>query len=207
MEKKFIEQAKSIVLHNISNDNFGPHKLASLLGLSASQTLRKIKASTGKSVNQYIRKLRLQKAAQWIKETDLTFSEISHKAGFGSASYFSVRFKKYYGICPTEFKDLNISQDELETLSIKKPFTILFSKKNIPYTLGVLIFVIIVFLIIYDSTSADVLINTVDAVPPLKELSSEKNPLFSDSQSETFLHALSQLKQILSNVFHIISQL
>jgi AraC-like DNA-binding protein len=207
MGEKFIEQAESIVLHNISNDNFGPHKLASLLGLSASQTLRKIKAATGKSVNQYIRKLRLQKAARWIKETDLTFSEISYKAGFGSASYFSVRFKKYYGICPTEFKELNISLNELETLSTKKSFPILFSNKNRFYTLGVLIFVIIGFLIIYDLTSSDELINTVDVVSPLKKLSSENIPLFTDSLSDTFLHALSQLKKILSNVFHIISQL
>jgi len=65
LTQKFIDQVRSIVLKNISDENFGVRKLSSLLGLSPSQTLRKIKAASGKSVNQYIREIRLEKAAKW----------------------------------------------------------------------------------------------------------------------------------------------
>ena len=58
MNQKFIDQVHSIVLKNISDENFGVRQLSSLLGLSPSQTLRKIKATSGKSVNQYIREIR-----------------------------------------------------------------------------------------------------------------------------------------------------
>jgi AraC-like DNA-binding protein len=61
MSKIFIEEVRSIVISNLSDENFGVRELASSLNLSASQTLRKVKAATGKSVSQYIRDLRLEK--------------------------------------------------------------------------------------------------------------------------------------------------
>ena len=63
MDKKFIDQVHDIVISNITDEKFGTQKLASLLNLSTTQTLRKIKAASGKSVNQYIRELRLREAA------------------------------------------------------------------------------------------------------------------------------------------------
>jgi AraC-like DNA-binding protein len=63
VSQNFIDEVRAIVMSNISDEKFGVRKLASILGLSSSQTLRKVKSSTGKSVNQYIRELRLEKAA------------------------------------------------------------------------------------------------------------------------------------------------
>lgn len=64
MSNKFIEQVHSIVMSKIADENFDANNLTSLLGLSTSQALRKIKASTGKSATLYIRELRLKEAAQ-----------------------------------------------------------------------------------------------------------------------------------------------
>ena len=77
MDKSFIDNLHDIVITHISDENFGASNLASLLDLSTSQTLRKVKAATGKSVNQYIREVKLEEAAKLIKETDFTFAEIS----------------------------------------------------------------------------------------------------------------------------------
>lgn len=63
MGQLFIDQLSTIVKNNLSNENFGVSELASELDLSNSQTLRKIKAATGKSVNQYIREFRLDEVA------------------------------------------------------------------------------------------------------------------------------------------------
>ena len=68
MNQKFIDKVHSIVIKNISDENFGVRELSSLLGLSPSQTLRKIKATSDKSVNQYIREIRLEKAAKLLKK-------------------------------------------------------------------------------------------------------------------------------------------
>ena len=94
MNQKFIDQVRTIVVKNISDENFGVPELSSLLGLSPSQTLRKIKADSGKSVNQYIREIRLEKAAKLLKQTDQSIAEISYQVGFSSASYFSKSFRK-----------------------------------------------------------------------------------------------------------------
>ena len=108
MDKKFIDQAHDIVINNLTDEKFGVQKLASKIGLSPSQALKKIKTETGKSVNQYIRELRLEEAAKLIKNTDLTFAEIAYKVGFGSNTYFTTSFRKLYGITPGEYKTQNI---------------------------------------------------------------------------------------------------
>ena len=99
----FINQVYKIVISNLSDEKFGASDLASVLGLSTSQTLRKVKAATGKSVARYIREVRLHKAAELIKETDLTMAEISYRVGFGSASYFSKAFSDHFGVSPGDY--------------------------------------------------------------------------------------------------------
>ena len=59
MSQDFIDKVRALIMSNISDEKFGKQSLASQLGLSPSQTFRKVKAATGKSVNRYIRELRL----------------------------------------------------------------------------------------------------------------------------------------------------
>jgi len=104
MDISFKDNLHNIVINHIIDENFGANSLALLLGLSTSQTLRKVKAATGKSVIQYIREVKLAEAAKLIKETDLTSAEISYKVGFSSPSYFNKTFRKRYGITPGGYK-------------------------------------------------------------------------------------------------------
>ena len=119
MNQKFIDQVRAIVLQNISDENFGVRQLSSLLGLSPSQTLRKIKASSGKSVNQYIREIRLEKAAKLLKKTDQSIAEVSYQVGFSSASYFNKSFRKYYNVTPGDYKNNSIKLNKKKKNSSK----------------------------------------------------------------------------------------
>ena len=123
MNQKFIDQLHSIVLTNISDENFGVRKLSELLGLSPSQTLRKTKAASGKSVNQYIRELRLEKGSELLKETDKSIAEISYQVGFSSASYFNKTFRKYYDVTPGEFRVSSSDLNKLKVTKKKKAFS------------------------------------------------------------------------------------
>jgi len=182
----------------MAEENFGANELATLLGLSTSQTLRKTKAATGKSVNKFIRDIRLQEASQLIQKTDLTFAEISHKVGFASASYFSKTFSKQYGITPGEFKTRKIPVEELAAKSEEKSFHSILSNKKILVALGVLLVVVIGYVAIKNTGDT----NKINAVPnsiavlPFKDLSQEDNQWFCDGVSDNILHSLAQMKDL-----------
>ena len=105
MENPFIDKIRQIILDHLDDENFGVSQLASEIGLSKTQTYRKIKSLTNKSVSRLIREIRLQEAAKLIVATNLNASEISYKVGFSSPSYFNKCFSKYYGVTPGEYKE------------------------------------------------------------------------------------------------------
>ncbi|MDF1697408.1 MAG: helix-turn-helix domain-containing protein [Saprospiraceae bacterium] len=105
----FINQVNTLVLENISNEQFGVSELAELMNMSRSNLLRKIKKQTQLSASQFIRQVRLQKGMEMVKEDTLTISEISYQVGFGSASYFIKCFREHYGYPPGEVFNLDKS--------------------------------------------------------------------------------------------------
>jgi len=100
--KSFIEQAESLILENIENENFGVSELAEAMHMSRSNLLRKIKKDAWVSASQFIRQIRLKKAMEYLGETSLTVSEVSYQVGFASTSYFIKCFREYYGYPPGE---------------------------------------------------------------------------------------------------------
>lgn len=100
----FLAEAKSKVLDAISNEQFGVSELAVEMNMSRSSLLRKIKKQTGLSASQFIREIRLQKAAALLLETELTASEISFEVGFSNSSYFTKCYREYFGYPPGETK-------------------------------------------------------------------------------------------------------
>ncbi|WP_034058414.1 helix-turn-helix domain-containing protein [Lacinutrix jangbogonensis] len=119
---KFIEQAESFIIDNISNENFGVSELADLMNMSRSNLLRKIKKQTNLSASQFIREIRLQKAAELLLETEQTASEIAFKVGFRNPSYFTKCYREYYGYPPGETKTRKEEEEEEEE-ETKKPVT------------------------------------------------------------------------------------
>ncbi len=81
MDKSFIDNLHETVVNHLTDENFGACNFASLLDLSTSQTLRKVKVTTGKSVNQCIREVKLEESEKLIKETEFTSAEIAKELG------------------------------------------------------------------------------------------------------------------------------
>ena len=101
-ENNFIGKVTAVIEENISNEQFGVSELASRIGMSRSNLLRKIKKSTNLSVSQFISQVRLKNAMEMLKEEDLTVSEVSYRVGFSSTSYFIKCFREHYGYPPGE---------------------------------------------------------------------------------------------------------
>jgi len=89
---------------NIGDSNLGVEHIAEELFLSRSKLYRKIKALTGNTATEFIRKIKLEKAKELLERTDLTVSEIGYKVGFSSPSYFTKCFKNYFGQIPKEIR-------------------------------------------------------------------------------------------------------
>jgi signal transduction histidine kinase/DNA-binding response OmpR family regulator/ligand-binding sensor domain-containing protein len=103
LDDKFLMKAKQIVEANMEDVLFSVERMAVEINLSRTQLLRKLKALTGLSPNDFIRDLRLQKAAEMIRQKADTITQIGYAVGFNDQSYFSKSFKKEFGETPTEY--------------------------------------------------------------------------------------------------------
>ncbi len=96
-------------------DSIAPHladpeldmpKLQRLLGMSRSDLHRKLKLATGMSATEYIRYLRVHRAAQLLLEQpDVCIVGIALEVGFNNHSYFTKRFREVFGVCPKEYRE------------------------------------------------------------------------------------------------------
>ena len=104
-ERMFLERFKKAAKSHIGDANLRMDDLGSELSLSKVQMYRKVKALTGKTPAEVLREMRMQKAYSLLKQTDKTISEVAAEVGFAIPGYFSARFKKQFGINPTELRD------------------------------------------------------------------------------------------------------
>ena len=91
---------------NITNSNFDVECLCQAIHLSQPQTYRKIKALTNLSITEFIRNIRLKKAAQLLASGNQSISEVAYEVGFSDPNYFTKCFVKLYGQTPSEFVKL-----------------------------------------------------------------------------------------------------
>ncbi len=115
VEERFLQQAMQIVEENMMNTEFSVEMLVSEMGMSRSNLYLKIKEVTGLSSSEFIRSVRLKRAVQLLKKSNMSVKEIMYMTGFNTASYFSKCFKKQYGVVPSEYmKTLNKKQNTLK---------------------------------------------------------------------------------------------
>ena len=102
IEDAFISQFKSIVEERLTDSNLSVEDLATAMGLSRVQLYRKVKALTGSSPVDLLRKARLAQAQKLLQESALSVSEIAYQVGFASPSYFTKCYKDEFGTVPGE---------------------------------------------------------------------------------------------------------
>ena len=102
-DEKFLTKALEIVEEYISNSEFNVDKLVEEIGMSRSVFYRKLKNLTGQSATDFIKTIRLKRAAQILRQNKLTISEVSYEVGFNDPQYFSKCFHKQFGKTPSQF--------------------------------------------------------------------------------------------------------
>lgn len=103
LDEQFIKKALAIINENMDNSEFGTDDLARLLYISRSNLHLKMKAITGESTTDFIKKVKFSKVSELLKDGRYTISEVSVMTGFSSSSYFTTSFKKYFDCLPTEY--------------------------------------------------------------------------------------------------------
>ncbi len=204
MDKAFIHKVKQTVLKHIEDELFGVNELASEMGFSQSQLLRKIKAVTGKTAAEFIREVRLQEAAKLILKDKYTASEISFQFGFSSPSYFNKCFHDYFGVTPGEYKEKFENQiiEEESQPKHKKPVRFKHQKNILLAILSVAV-IIISFILIKNALNTRKNNQSYSiAVLPIKNLSNDNtNQYFADGVMDDIMNHLSSIKK-----FKIISR-
>jgi len=172
IEPKFIEQAEVLILENLSNEQFGVSELAEAMTMSRSSLLRNIKKQTTLSASQFIRKVRLEKSMELLKQHSLTVSEVSYQVGFGSTSYFIKCFREQYGYSPGEVGKLTPEPD---------PIPMHFAKRHRWQIITIASLVVLAISIWFFSlrhVNSDVELKKSIAVLPFKNESSDSTNLY-----------------------------
>lgn len=103
-DEVFLENLIQIMNNNIENYNLNIDFLASELKMSRTVFFNKLKSLTGFSPVEFVREIRLQRASEYILNTNLNFSEIAYRVGFEDPRYFSRCFKQKFGKTPSEYR-------------------------------------------------------------------------------------------------------
>jgi YesN/AraC family two-component response regulator len=103
-DEEFVKQALEIVEKNISNPDFSVEELSRALFMSRVSLYKKILALTGRSPIEFIRSIRLKRAAQLLEKSQLTIAEVAYEVGFNNPKYFTKYFKMEYNVLPSHYK-------------------------------------------------------------------------------------------------------
>lgn len=106
-DEEFLEKVVNIIIANITDPDFGVEKLSGLVFMSRSSLHRKIKALTDITPTDFIRVIRLKKAAELFRERNYRTNEVCYLVGINSPSYFNKLFQKQFGMTPKDYCELN----------------------------------------------------------------------------------------------------
>ena len=103
-DETFLLRLNQIITENLDNTDLDTSFLCRNIGMGRTSLYKKIKVLTGMGSNDYINKIRIEKALSFIVNTDMSMTEIAEKVGFSSSRYFSTVFKQHTQETPTGYK-------------------------------------------------------------------------------------------------------
>ena len=113
---EFVAKIQEVIADQLADENFSIDTLAEQMNMSRSNFYRKIKALSGMSPNDYLKALRMNKAAELIRG-GTRISEVAAQVGFTSSSYFAKCFKVQYGVLPKEYISQLLNSGESAEIS------------------------------------------------------------------------------------------
>jgi len=109
-DKEFIDKLQEIINRELDNDEFSVDDFAKEMGLGRTVFYKKVKGVTGYSPKEYLRIVRMKKAALLLLTPGVTVAEVAYTVGIGDPFYFSKLFKAQFGIPPSEYQKNNQEQ-------------------------------------------------------------------------------------------------
>ena len=103
VDEKFLDELLSKIELEMDNSDLSVKLLSEMLAISSTNLYRKIKALTGQTATEFIRNIRLKRAAQLLKNEGLNVSEVMYMVGFTHRSYFTRCFKDLFGVSPKSY--------------------------------------------------------------------------------------------------------
>lgn len=113
LDEKFLSDTIKVVEENMSNPDFSVEMLSSRLGMHRTHLYKKLSCITGKTPIEFIRLIRLKRAAQYLAQSQMYISEVAYKVGFNNPRLLSKYFKEEYNMTPREYiRSLGIDNDK-----------------------------------------------------------------------------------------------
>ena len=104
-DQTFVTRLREVIRDNMGDSDFSVERIGEEIGLSRVQLYRKVKALTGQTPVELLRKARLERSRRLIEKTEKSVSEIAYEVGFTSPSYFNKCFKDEFGISPGAMRE------------------------------------------------------------------------------------------------------
>jgi signal transduction histidine kinase/ligand-binding sensor domain-containing protein/DNA-binding response OmpR family regulator len=123
-EIEFVLKVESVVLEMVPKGELNVIQLCRELGFSRTSLYRKIKSLTGQSIKQFIRSIKLKKAAELLATEDMAVSEVAFSLDFTDLKYFRTCFKKQYGKLPSEYQNEMKVKEPVSQEDIRKALNI-----------------------------------------------------------------------------------
>lgn len=109
IDEQLLQKALKLIEEHIDNSEYNVEQLSTDMGMSRMNLYRKLQAITGQTPTEFIRTIRLKRAAQLLQDGKLNVSEVADRVGFSSSSYFTKCFKEQFGVLPTQYSETDES--------------------------------------------------------------------------------------------------
>lgn len=117
LDEQLVQKALECVERNMDNTEYSVEEMSADLAMNRATLYRKLQGITGQTPKDFIRSIRLKRAAQLLRDTDLSISEIADHVGFSTRRYFTKLFKETFGILPSQYggksRDEKLDEDVL----------------------------------------------------------------------------------------------
>ena len=105
LDRQFVQAATDYVEQHMASSDMTVESLSEALNMSRVHLYKRMLSLTGNTPSEFIRLIRLQRAEQLLRQSQLSIAEISYKVGFNNPRYFSKYFKEMYGMMPSQYKE------------------------------------------------------------------------------------------------------
>jgi YesN/AraC family two-component response regulator len=102
-DKAFMDQLITIIESHLTDPDMDVDYICTQIGMSRTKLYQKIKSVTGQSIGEFVRTIRLKKAAQLMTQQDVSLTDVMYSVGIQTQSYFTKAFKKEFGKTPSQF--------------------------------------------------------------------------------------------------------